>query len=45
VTQVKVLSAYPSQVFTRASVGAVEKWRLAPGNAGTRKIELTFKAD
>jgi TonB family protein len=45
VTQVNVLSAYPSQVFTRASVGAVEKWRLAPGQAGSRKIELTFKAD
>jgi len=45
VANVKVLSAYPVQVFTRASVGAVEKWRVAPGNAGTRKIELTFKAD
>ena len=45
VANVKVLSAYPVQVFTRASVGAVEKWRLAPGNAGTRKVELTFKAD
>lgn len=45
VTNVQVLSAYPVQVFTRTATRAVEKWRLAPGQAGTRKVEFTFEAN
>jgi len=44
VTNVQVLSAYPVQVFTRTATRAVEKWHLAPGHAGTRKVEFTFDA-
>lgn len=44
VTSVQVLSAYPVQVFTRTATRAVEKWRFAPGHAGTRKVEFTFDA-
>lgn len=44
VTNVQVLSAYPVLVFTRTATRAVEKWRLAPGHAGTRKVEFTFDA-
>lgn len=45
VRNVQVLSAYPVQVFTRAATRAVENWRLAPGYAGTRQVEFTFKAE
>jgi len=45
VTNVQALSAYPVQVFTRSATRAVENWRLAPGTAGTRKVEFTFQAD
>jgi protein TonB len=45
VSNVQVLSAYPAKVFTRAATRAVEQWRLAPGHAGTRKVEFRFKAD
>jgi len=45
VTNVQVLSAYPVRVFTRPATRAVENWRLAPGHAGARKVEFTFKAD
>lgn len=42
---VRIVSAYPMQVFTRAAVGAVENWRHAAGQSGTRTVEFTFKAD
>lgn len=45
VSNVRVLSAYPVRVFTRASTRAVESWRFAPGEAGSRMIEFTFVAD
>ena len=45
VKNVQVLSAHPVQVFTRSATRAVENWRLAPGYAGTRKVEFTFQAD
>jgi TonB family protein len=45
VSNVRVLSAYPARVFTRASMRAVENWRFAPGEAGSRAIEFTFVAD
>ena len=45
VKNVQVLSAYPMRVFTRSATRAVETWQLAPGNAGTRKVEFTFQAE
>ncbi len=45
VQDVKVLSAYPVQVFTRSAVNAVQKWRYMPGATDKRMVEFTFQCD
>jgi protein TonB len=42
VKDVRVLSAYPAQVFTRSAVSAVEKWRYLPGAADKRVVQFSF---
>jgi protein TonB len=45
VQDIKVLSAYPVQVFTRTAVSAVQKWRYMPGATDKRMVEFTFLCD
>jgi TonB family protein len=45
VGDVRVLSAYPVQVFTRSAVKAVEKWRYLPGASGRHMVEFTFQSE
>ena len=45
VQDIRVLSAYPVQVFTRTAVNAVQKWRYMPGVADKRMVEFTFECD
>jgi protein TonB len=45
VQNVKVLDAFPVQVYTRTAVNAVKKWRYMPGATDKRMVEFTFQCD
>jgi TonB family protein len=45
VQDIKVLDAYPVQVFTRTAVNAVKSWRYMPGSSDKRMVEFTFQCD
>jgi TonB family protein len=45
VQDIKVLNAFPVQVFTRTAIHAVQKWRYMPGAADKRMVEFTFVGD
>ena len=45
VQDIKVLDAYPVQVFTRTAVSAVKNWRYMPGSTDKRMVEFTFLCD
>src|SRR5512135_2103652 len=45
VQDIKVLDAFPVQVFTRSAINAVQKWRYMPGATDNRMVEFDFVAD
>ena len=45
VQNVRVLEAFPVQVFTRSAVGAVQKWQYAPGTVDRRMVEFNYACD
>ena len=45
VQNVRVLDAFPVQVFTRSAIGAVQKWRYAPGTGDRRRVEFNYACD
>lgn len=45
VQNVQVLDAFPVQVYTRAAVNAVQRWRYMPGTADKRMVEFSFACD
>ena len=45
VQDVRVLDAFPVQVFTRGAINAVQKWRYMPGTTDKRMVEFTFQCD
>jgi TonB family protein len=45
VQNVRVLEAFPVQVYTRTAVNAVQRWRYAPGTGDRRMVEFNFVCD